>query len=63
MKERIIKNSAKCRQCKQEIESKHIHDFVTCKCGSIHVDGGHAYLHWGAKDLMDIIDTSITEIE
>ena len=30
--------------CGDEIESKHRHDFVTCKCGACSVDGGHDYL-------------------
>lgn len=40
----ILRNSARCRKCKDEIESKHRHDFVWCKCGAIAVDGGKAYL-------------------
>ena len=44
MKERIIKNAAKCLNCKIVIESKHRHDFVWCKCGKIAVDGGRDYL-------------------
>lgn len=43
-KTRIIKNAAKCLNCNEVIESKHRHDFVTCKCGKLSVDGGHAYL-------------------
>jgi len=41
---KIIKNAAKCLKCGDIIESTHRHDFVGCKCGAIHVDGGHAYL-------------------
>lgn len=44
VKERIIKNAAKCKKCGDIIESKHTHDFVMCSCGSIAVDGGHDYL-------------------
>lgn len=33
----------RCRKCKDVISSKHRHHFVTCKCGSIHVDGGSDY--------------------
>lgn len=40
----ITKNAAKCLSCGTIIESKHRHDFVTCKCGKISVDGGRAYL-------------------
>ena len=36
-------NKAKCLKCGDIIESKHRHDFVTCKCGNISVDGGRDY--------------------
>ena len=39
----MIRNMARCRQCKDIIESKFRHDFVTCKCGAISVDGGSDY--------------------
>ncbi len=39
----IIRNSVRCKKCGDEIESKHRHDFVTCSCGNVSVDGGHAY--------------------
>ena len=38
-----IKNIAKCLLCGDIIESKHRHDFVTCKCGNLSVDGGQDY--------------------
>lgn len=41
---KIVRNSARCRMCKQEVESKSVHDFVTCPCGAIAVDGGHEHL-------------------
>jgi hypothetical protein len=41
---KIIKNSAQCLKCKDIIESKHRHDYVTCKCGAISVDGGLDYV-------------------
>lgn len=44
---RIIRNAARCRKCKEVIESRHRHDFVMCRCESIHVDGGKAYLKGG----------------
>lgn len=34
---------AKCRKCHDIIESKDRHDFVTCTCGAISVDGGQDY--------------------
>lgn len=54
----ILRNVAECRQCGYVIESKHRHDFVTCKCGAISVDGGRDYLRRSADDLNDIIDRS-----
>lgn len=41
---KIIRNAAQCLTCKQIIESTHRHDFVTCECGKLSVDGGVDYL-------------------
>ena len=30
----IIKNAIRCNICGDEIESKHRHDYVECKCGA-----------------------------
>lgn len=38
-----MRNRAKCRLCGDIIESKHQHDYVSCSCGSISVDGGSTY--------------------
>jgi len=51
----IIRNSALCSKCGDEIESKHVHDFVRCSCGAAFVDGGHDYLRRGG----DALDTSL----
>jgi len=40
----IVQNAAVCKKCHDFIVSKHRHDFVTCQCGAISVDGGQAYL-------------------
>lgn len=53
---KLIRNRAQCRKCGDVIESKHVHDFVRCKCGSIFIDGGLYYRRGGAKDLNDIIN-------
>lgn len=42
--ERVITNKAQCDNCKEIIESVHRHNYVTCKCGNISVDGGKEYL-------------------
>ncbi len=44
---RILRNAAKCLKCGDEIESMHVHDFVSCSCGTIFVDGGREYLRYG----------------
>jgi hypothetical protein len=40
----IVQNAVTCLACGDHIISKHRHDFVTCTCGAISVDGGQAYL-------------------
>lgn len=40
----ILVNKIRCNLCGDEIESKHRHDFVKCKCGACAVDGGRDYL-------------------
>lgn len=41
---KIIQNKIKCKHCGDIIESKHVHDFKICSCGTVAVDGGHYYL-------------------
>lgn len=57
----ILRNSIKCNHCNDEIESKHVHDFVTCKCGKVSVDGGLNYSKTMFTSLSDFINTSITD--
>lgn len=40
---KISKNASTCGTCKETIESRNRHDFVTCSCGSVSVDGGTWY--------------------
>ena len=37
---RIIRNAIRCKKCGDIIESKTVHDFKFCSCGSCAVDGG-----------------------
>jgi hypothetical protein len=39
----LNRNIAKCAFCGDIIESVHRHHFVTCKCGSVSIDGGKDY--------------------
>jgi hypothetical protein len=45
-----MRNRAKCKLCNEILESFHQHDYVTCKCGEISIDGGLQYLHAIAKN-------------
>lgn len=49
----VLKNSVICNKCSQEIESKHRHDFVSCKCGNVAIDGGHDYKKVMGSDYTD----------
>ena len=40
----IVQNAVSCLLCGDFIVSKHRHDFVTCTCGAVSVDGGQSYL-------------------
>ena len=57
----IIKNAIRCNVCGEEIESRHVHDFVTCRCGACSVDGGHEYLRRCFRTRDCFTDISITE--
>ena len=48
MKTIIKRNAIRCNACGEEIESRHRHDYVICKCGACAVDGGHDYLRRSA---------------
>ena len=59
-------NRVKCRLCGDIIESKHRHDFVVCKCGSIFIDGGHDYCRYGTlkegvsfNDILEVEDEEV----
>ena len=57
---KIYVNRAKCLKCNDIIESKHRHDYVSCKCGACSVDGGHDYLK-RVGDFLDFQDLSISK--
>lgn len=62
----IVRNSAKCLTCGDEIESRHRHDYVTCSCGALSVDGGTSYLRRVLREEghgNGVQDTSITAPE
>ena len=51
----MIRNIAKCTKCGDIIESKYRHDFVTCGCGAISIDGGNDY--WKRSGNPEYFDT------
>ena len=56
----ILKNKAQCKKCNDIIESKYRHDFRSCGCGAISVDGGKDYIR-RVGDQTDIIELSETD--
>ena len=50
-----MRNRAKCRLCNDIIESFHQHDYVTCSCDEISIDGGQNLFKAGAKDFANFI--------
>jgi len=49
----IIQNAVRCNKCDDYIYSANRHDFKTCKCGNISVDGGMDYLRRVGKGISD----------
>ena len=64
MYKKIIRNMARCKKCGEVIESKHRHDFVWCKCGTIAVDGGLDYIRRGFRaDRFEDVGEELSEYE
>lgn len=40
----IVRNRARCLKCGETIESTYTHDYKTCSCGNLSVDGGTDYI-------------------
>ena len=54
MTKKLIKNAFKCLYCNDIIESKHQHEYTTCKCGMSSCDGGTSYIRLiGDLDTME----------
>jgi Zn-finger nucleic acid-binding protein len=49
-----------CNACKDEIVSIHRHDFNSCKCGAIAIDGGLEYTR-RVGDIHNYTDLSVYE--
>ena len=56
----ILRNSAKCHNCNDEIVSEYIGEYKQCKCGNVSIYGGRLELHHSYKDEKLYENTSIT---
>lgn len=62
MSSKILVNRCKCLKCGDVIESKSVHDWVSCSCGAIFTDGGTEYVRRGGEwELIE--DMSVCEGE
>mgnify|MGYP000743009710 CR=1 FL=1 len=54
----IYTNAAECDECGYFIRSRNRHDYVTCLCGAISVDGGSWYVKRSGdlKKMINIIE-------
>ena len=43
MRKKILRNRIRCKRCNDIIASYTRHDFKSCKCGAVFVDGGKDY--------------------
>lgn len=55
----IEQKGIKCPSCEDEIYSNSRHDFVSCSCGEVFIDGGFDYIRVGftSKRPIDISRT------
>lgn len=60
-KYRIKRNRAQCLICNEIIESTYTHDYTTCSCGNVSVDGGHDYLKRAVKEMSGFLEMAETE--
>lgn len=58
---RLVVNRATCLLCGTIVTSKTTHDFVSCKCGSLSVDGGQYYTRRLFKSRDDFKELSLYE--
>jgi hypothetical protein len=63
-KRKILVNKIRCKRCNDIIESTHVHEFNTCKCGACSVDGGREYIRRvGAPSLMEDLNVYSTDVK
>ena len=69
MSRKIVTNKIKCKKCGDIIESTYRHDFRSCKCGAVSVDGGKDYLRrcgnredWEDMSVWEMVENAIGEV-
>lgn len=45
----VTQKGLECPLCHDRIFSNSRHDFVSCKCSEIFIDGGFDYMRWGTN--------------
>lgn len=60
----IFENKAKCLKCGDVIVSKNRHDYVSCHCGNLSVDGGSWYAKRGfhEEDSWEELSTNYEDV-
>lgn len=53
---KLLLNAVQCLSCKETIVSSHRHDFKTCKCGAVSVDGGLEYTRRAFKSINGFVE-------
>ena len=61
LKGRIFENKVQCAKCLDFLVSRRVHDFVSCRCGSVSIDGGTEYLRRIYQDERDFIELTTYE--
>ena len=59
MTDKLVVNRAQCLKCGEILISKYTHDFVTCSCGSLSVDGGQDYTKRLYNNDMDVLELNL----
>lgn len=64
---KLTRNRIQCLHCDDIIESKHVHEFVWCKCQTVAVDGGLDYakrcFRNSPEDFLDLSEWKEVEVE
>ena len=60
MTKKLVQNQVRCNKCGDEPFSAHRHDFKSCKCGNVSVDGGLSYTRRLSNDFSSVTELSMS---